>query len=212
MSPQESKSKWSIPRSKSDVEVIYKTISIVNQQFIAARDWEHINLNKKTGEDINSEYFGGIYYPPKVKGSGLIEQRPTIAKESMEIEIDLINESDDNWILESISLKVLNTFDIAQIPYEAGSWKIGKRTLDYNPNFEIRADGQIVIDIPKEFILWRKDEFRDSRIILEVYTEESKAMLNKVFEFDFELSFTKSGSQKERVKINSDKTYFIGSV
>ena len=194
-----------------NTELGYKTVSIINDAYLVTRNWGKIPVNRKTGEDVNSQKFGGIYYPPASKGFGVRENRTSIARESMEIEIDLINHTADTWMLESITLNILNIYTTEKVDHEIGEWEIGARTMAYNPTFEIEENGNSITDIPDEVFIDPKDEMTDSRMILEVMVGDHHSGSRKIYTFNFLLLFSKTGGEKKRIQVTSDKTYFIAS-
>ncbi|TRX59910.1 hypothetical protein FNH22_07605 [Fulvivirga sp. M361] len=189
-------------------EIKFKTITIVNDHYMVADDWKDISIDLTTGEDVNSENYGGIYYPPTSHSSSLKERRISIARESMEIEIDLLNTTNDRWLLESITLNVLKVYKASEIDFETGSWEIGKRTLGYSPYFEIKDGINSITDLPTDVFIGTKKKPTDSRMILRVYAEE---VTGKIYEFGFILHLSKEGNQDKKMVITSDKSYFIAS-
>lgn len=191
--------------------ISYKTLSILNEDFIVANDWGEVKPNKSTGEDLNSKLYGGIYYPAKPKGSSKVENRTTVAMDFMEIEISLQNKGSDTWLLEAITLEIIEVYDVSSIDLEKGSWEAGSRTMDYNPYFGIEQGKTIVTDIPNDVVIEAREEFQDTNMILEVEAPQSGLSKQQIYQFRFNFNLAKAGGKKEKLQVISDKTYFIAS-
>ncbi|GAB5523840.1 MAG: hypothetical protein Roseis2KO_17120 [Roseivirga sp.] len=196
---------------QNDSPISYKTLSILNENFVVTNDWGNVKLNISTGEDLNSKRFGGIYYPAKAKGSEKVENRTSVAMDFMEIEISLQNKGSDTWLLEAITLEIIEVYDVSSIDLEKGSWEAGSRTMDYNPSFGIEYGKNKVTDIPNDVVIEAREEFQDTNMILEVEAPQGGLDKQYIYQFRFRFNLAKVGGKKEKLAVISDKTYFLAS-
>lgn len=197
--------------AQSEQPIRYKTLSILNEEFVATNDWGDVGVNQDTGEDLNSKPYGGIYYPATPKGKDKVENRTSIAMDFMEIEVNLLNKGSDTWLLDAITLEVIKVYDASSLNLETGNWEAGSRTMDYNPYFEMEHENKTVTDIPNDVVIEAKEEFQDTNLILEVEAPQSGLDKQYIYQFKFRFNFTKAGGKKEKLVVLSDKTYFIVS-
>lgn len=195
----------------SDQSVTFKTAAIINEYYLVAKDWGEIPVNTSIGEDVNSKMFGGIHFPPKPKGSKTKEDGLTIARGGMEIEADLINQSESEWLVEKVTLNVIKKHSIADLKTNKGTWNISNRASSYNPLFEIAHGTTSVSDIPYEVVIWPKEDMVDSRIVLEVATADEISGTGFVYQFDFTVILSEAGGSGETVEIKSDRSFFIAA-
>lgn len=190
------------------VPISYKTISITNENFLVADDWPNVPVNTETGEDLNSKQFGGVYYPPYAKGSELVENRPTLAKGFMEVEIDFINQSEDTWILKALEMVITGEYSYSNIKVENGRWDLGDNRLnDYNPRFEIRR--KLTAD-PEGFALFPQEYLEDSRIIFEASCESAEDE-DTIFQFQVKCTFFNADDEDQVIEVLSDRDYLIAT-
>ena len=199
------------PESLRAKPIEYKTVMIVNNKYLASSEWKALGRQfDKKGEDVNSKQFGGIYHPPFMKRKRSHDPRLSIARQLMEIEIDMINKTDDTWHLESVELEVIKPFDLAGYDIDKEEWDLGPRVIEYRPYLEISPDKKSVVELVNDVQLRPRKRYSDSHMIIEVAVSQDPTQRTKIYQFKLKLNFLKAGSN-EKVQVLSDKTYHIAS-
>lgn len=176
----------------------------MSSSFATSSKWGDIGFNSE-GEDINSKKYGSIHYPVITKkGAKIIT--PTIASNSMEIDVELLNETESRFLLEKVELKVIKRISSDGLNLQYGEWRLGTRSSRYNPYFEIDGESDLYVDAPEEFYLEPKSEALDGYVTLEVETTSNDV----IYLFKFQLYFIDLSNNK-KVVISSDKEYFIAT-
>ena len=180
------------------------TVQLLNKEFAVADDWQQVSLDP-AGEDVNSERYGGVSYPPYRTGSDLKEVRPTIALGELNINLDVDNPTDDTWEITHVKLMVTKEYALDQIAYRRGVWDLGKvRTLNYIPKLAFPDD---ISDQPSNLYISPSADFADTRFWVEVKLEgEGK----KAIAFEVYLTLTNLADDGE-LSIKADKIYLIAS-
>lgn len=191
--------------------VSFTTLSITNDDYVAARAWASIPVDHQDGEDLNSARYGGIFYPPKIRNSELREERTTIARGLMEIGIHLQNQTSITWLVDEVKLHVVETYPLSEIKTEAGTWQVGSRASAYKPYFEIQSDQSVIVDIPDQLSVAPQEEIVDRKMIFEVGTLQPHQGQPTVYRFNFSLVLMSQDEANRTLAITSDKDYFIAT-
>lgn len=186
--------------------VTFKTVSFLNSKYLASKKWDASIPLKNQSHDVNNLTYGGIYHPPISVELQSKEDRNTIARGFMIIEVDLINTTNKNLVLSQIDLKIKQKFTKPN-DGKALEWEIGSRSSGYNPHFLIDGESNIYTHSPKDFVLAPAGNPQDTRIPLEVECNEPDA----IWLFEFELSFIDPSNPFKKIKVSSDKHYFVAS-
>jgi len=184
----------------------FSTVSIFNKEYVATFDWGDIPVSDKRGEDINSKYFGELYYPLLVRGTDQHEKRLSVASGYMEIEVDLPIPESQVYELQYLSVKIVNTYNIAADKYEKGIWKIGSRASEYRPYVDITGEESLITE-PVEDVIFGQEN--GNTFICEVSIDDGEASENKLFEFQIILDMIDADNSDEQIRMVSDKHYFL---
>jgi len=187
-------------------DVIFKTVSFLNAQYLTSETWGEDFLPANESRDVNHPLFGGKYYPPFSVQLQSHDPRVTIARGFLLIEADIINRSNKTLVLEQVDLLIKNQYPIPDAA-ERLDWEVGSRGSGYNPYFIIDGKQSIYSHLPNEFILSPAGDPQDSRISLEIESYGHKT----IWHFEFELIFFDPSVPDKKIKIHSDKQYFIAS-
>lgn len=186
-------------------QVTFETINFFNSEFLSDEAWEGIPVNHYAGEDVNSERYGGVNYPP-VTTQQLVESRLTIARGNLEVGLELKNLTSKTWLIERIELIVEHQY-LLRSTMETGTWDVGSRTNGFHPIFQIEENQKKIIQLVDEEELLPEEDFQDTYYIFEVSTEHLGG--DAIYEFSFDVILSKVGGEKETVVVFSDRHYFI---
>jgi hypothetical protein len=186
-------------------KVSVETLAIINRDFLVANDWGEVPIDKQ-GNDLNSSKFGSIYYPPYMEESQLQENRSTIARGFMEIELLFNNRTSDSWRLKEIKLEVLEDYDYSSMDCTEGIWEIGSRSSGFNPYLKIIPEQSTIKSNTEDFTLWPMTEEEDSGLIVEVAAPKGEKVI-----YHFSLNFTYANSNGDTMKIQPKKTFLVAS-
>lgn len=184
----------------------FQTASILNSTYLVADDWSPIPVDQASGEDVNSKQFGSIYYPPVSLETQQVDQRISIAREYMEIDVDLTNASNESLLLEKVILFIQNKYDRTE-RHEELEWEIGTRGSGYNPYFLLNEKDLTYVDLPQEYILPANPDEGDTRITFEVECEGD----DLIWQFNFKIVFSSVAEPDRKVTVESDRSYFLSS-
>lgn len=185
--------------------ITYKTVSIFNEAYVVADNWGAIPVDP-SGEDVNSRRYGGVYFPPSIRDTDKKESRTTLARGYMELEVDLLNTTQDVYQLDYLTLTVTAEYEASSQEYETGQWDIRSRTSTYRPHFKIEPGKPVITRPVEEVVIWPEEEYMDSRFIFEVSAPGGS---NTIYAFTFTLTFSNQDDEAQKLEITSDKTYFI---
>lgn len=184
----------------------FSTVSIFNKEYVATFNWGDIPVDQKKGEDINSKYFGELYHPLLVRGTDQHEKRLSVASGYMEIELDLPIPESQVYELRFLSVKIINSYDLVSTIYEKGIWKIGSRSSEYRPYVDITGEESLITE-PVEEVLFGLEN--GNTFICEVSIDDGEATENKLFEFQIILDLIDEEDADSRIRMVSDKHYFL---
>ncbi len=173
-------------------------------------------LDTRNGEDMNSETFGVPYYPLYTEGGkGVLESRTTLANQELEIWVQVVNSSKEHYLLKSIDIIVLNTF---QMPgnYELGTWRpYDTRTNDYSPEIYLSLGDLNVISVLVNKVVRidpTKNGISDARFRIRFKNSDSAPIEDKIMNFALEFKLQNIREPMDSISIRSDRNYFLGFV
>lgn len=194
-------------------QIKFQTALIWNQRYLAANDWGSIPLNNE-GEGVNSKRYGGqLNYPPKTLEEGLIDNRKTIPRNMVKISIDLLNDADVDYKIQSISLEVEKLHLLNEIDYEIGVWDLDPQ-YGYLDEFEfsITENGKIPDIHPGKLKILTEDKEQDPRLSFKIRADKNLVKRKLVVQFSLKVVCLSLGQRPKKYIINSDKSYFLAAL
>lgn len=183
-----------------------ETNSIRNKMYVVSNDWGEIPVDA-TGEDVNSDFYGGVFERADLTRN-YVETRVSIAKNQMELKIDLKNNTKNNYILEGISLDITGVYDLKDIDFDEGKWNIGLSQEFGTPrNFTIDSSSESIIINEQRKIRPAGED--DPRFKLLISAKGSPSQKNVMLRFSIRFKVSTTDLNIKTFEINSDKDYFI---
>lgn len=191
----------------AQAEIEYRTFSIFNRHYLALTKRGVLPAISAEGEDLNSQRYGSLYHTTLVNSNNQREVRTTIPQHHMQVDVDLVNNTNETYELQYLVLQVKNTYLQAEKVAASGDWKV-QMAQKYIASVEIQLDKDQVIVPIEGWTIWPASEYRDTRFIFEV--EVSPDIRGNIYEYNLTLHF-KGVSEGKTLQVISDKTYFIAS-
>ena len=195
--------------------VLYETISIKNQQYLICDNWKTIPVNHNTGEDVSSASFTGRgpYKNPSSLTDRKHEGETAISRNYIEVKANILNETDKEFFIQSISLNIKNVYQLSNYLYETGTWNVPDLNgYSLSSDFEIDEEPVTYLIAPDPQTIKPKSEGQGSRVNLRITTLEETRNKEVILEFNIVLAVSTVGSENKTYYIESDKSYFIAAL
>ncbi len=191
------------------VEVDYKTVYLRNQEYVKIPVSDEIPLDRVKGEDLASEVYG---VPSMISISDIPDDHISVSLNELEIVADLTNQIDKDIKIDKIQLNIIKRHTAADGNSNFGNWNLpATHQIFESIRFEIDGSNDQIIVVPNQLVLERSSVETDRRLRFVVSTLEDVRNQGQVIEFQIQIEGTVAGMARTKVKLMSDKKYFIAS-
>ena len=180
-----------------------KTYFIGNRHFIVYNSIMNFKIDSLNGEDLKSKYSHylkqlNIKYPKW-------KDKTTIACGTMNIDLNITNNTKSSWKIEAIRLIVISKKEIRIGQDNIHEWPYRIRGEEDEINLYISNNKESFIYLPKNIIL-NKQNNGDNLLNITINTEKNTNK-NMIINFKIEIDIVELGTASI-LKIPSDKTYY----
>lgn len=203
-------------KKKQSEQPVLQTAFIGNRDYIIKEEWNEIPIDTINREDMNSPVYGGKFYPMRASNDrSVTEKRFSIANQSIEIWIDVNNMGEAIWKLESITVDVINKYEMKPKESESGFWRnFTSRLNQYSPMIYLgrKSGDQVLVRPEKPVLVYPNGTDSDNRFQIRVKNDPEDPLNKLIYRFELVLTFTNAQKSDERITIKSDKPYFLGFI
>lgn len=186
-----------------------KTAFIGNNEFILSEPWMNLPVDNVKGEDINSAHYGKVFTQVLKARYPEFINKVTIAKNEMDIDLLIENNSASQWRVLSITLQPIEQLKLPAGEITKGEWPYSTRGDKDDIQFIISQNLLNPVQVvPNEILITPKGQ-SDNKLNINVKSEKRQISDRMVMSFSITIEVQEVGTMNAPQLLKPKKVFLL---